>query len=317
MYHRVIETDSDPWSLCVSPQNFAAHLEVLRRYTQPIPLTTLNQSVKAGKRLPRRVVLTFDDGYLDNLKYAKPLLEQYEIPATVFVASGYLGENREFWWDELEKFLLQPGQLPETLTLNINGTVHSWHLGNYANYSDSDFLRYRSWSADDGSYPTPRHSLYVELHRLLRTLSERDRRPLMDHLSTLAGNPQPEARNDYRPLTRDEVQTLDQGDWVKVGVHTTTHPLLELLPIEQQKEEIQRCKAELEALLKRPITTFAYPYGNYSEATPDLVRDLGFSCACTTNSGDVRPRSDRFQLHRMGVCNWTGEEFARQLKQWF
>ena len=45
--------------------------------------------------------MTFDDGYRDNVHVAKPLLERFEIPATVFVVSAYVDSDRDFWWDEL------------------------------------------------------------------------------------------------------------------------------------------------------------------------------------------------------------------------
>ncbi len=97
-YHRVADVAHDPHLMCVSPQHFAAQLEALRRFAHTVSLQELVLGLQNGA-LPRRAVaLTFDDGYADVLYHAWPLLERYEIPATVFVVSGCLG--REFWWDE-------------------------------------------------------------------------------------------------------------------------------------------------------------------------------------------------------------------------
>ena len=52
------------------------------------------------------VALTFDDGYRDNLINAKPLLVEHEVPASIFLATGYIGKKREFWWDELARLTL-------------------------------------------------------------------------------------------------------------------------------------------------------------------------------------------------------------------
>src|SRR5215467_4451596 len=97
MYHRIAELQSDPWGLAVSPRHFAEHLEVLRRHGQPRPLA---QTVKALQRqgLPggRPLVVTFDDGYADNLYNAAPLLDRYDVPATVFLTTGYIDGAREF-----------------------------------------------------------------------------------------------------------------------------------------------------------------------------------------------------------------------------
>ncbi len=316
LYHRINEPASDPWSLAVSPRNFAAHLAILRRCAQPVSLDNLCQYVEKGKRVPRRVVLTFDDGYLDNLTQAMPLLEHFEVPATVYITSGYTGEMREFWWDELELLLLHPGRLPETLTLTIKGQAHIWNLIGDANVSASDFLRHRSWMAGGENFPTARHRAYVEIHRLIGVLADDDRRHLMDQLAEVAGLRHPIARDGFRPLAPSEIKTLDQSEWIEIGAHTKTHPMLDLLPIELQREEIQSCKNDLELLLQRRVTRFAYPYGRYSSNTPDLVRSLGFDNACTVNSGHVCANSDPFQLNRVVVCNWTGEEFADRLSKW-
>ena len=65
-------------------------------------------------------MITFDDGYADVLHHAKPLLERHSVPATVFVATGAIGQRREFWWDELGGLFLQPGTLPEELELTVD-----------------------------------------------------------------------------------------------------------------------------------------------------------------------------------------------------
>ena len=102
MYHRVDDVERDPWRLAVPPERFAEQLEVLGGAFAPLPLRELVAGL-AERRVPRRsVVVTFDDGYRDNLVNAKPLLEAHDVPATVFVTSGYVDSGRDFWWDELE-----------------------------------------------------------------------------------------------------------------------------------------------------------------------------------------------------------------------
>src|SRR3989337_311080 len=76
-YHRVAEKDIDPWSLCVTPQHFAEHLEVLKQFAQPIGLIEMVEALLACNIPDRSAVVTFDDGYANNLYNAKPLLELY------------------------------------------------------------------------------------------------------------------------------------------------------------------------------------------------------------------------------------------------
>lgn len=98
-YHRVADVEDDPLGLVTPPSVFESQLQAIRRHGCPCRLLDLAEAAASGRPPPRGVAVTFDDGYADLLSVAKPLLDRYEIPATVFVVSGYLG--REFWWDTL------------------------------------------------------------------------------------------------------------------------------------------------------------------------------------------------------------------------
>jgi peptidoglycan/xylan/chitin deacetylase (PgdA/CDA1 family) len=77
VYHRIAEPTLDPQLLCVSPQHFAEHLEIMTRSYAPLSLRALGQRVEEGRVPSRALVVTFDDGYADNLSHATPLLERY------------------------------------------------------------------------------------------------------------------------------------------------------------------------------------------------------------------------------------------------
>src|SRR6185369_2424037 len=85
MYHRVAHVSADPFSLSVAPLHFAEQLDVLRKRAYAMRLQELTAALCDGNIAPRSVVLTFDDGYVDNLETARPLLEHHDIPATVFI----------------------------------------------------------------------------------------------------------------------------------------------------------------------------------------------------------------------------------------
>lgn len=310
------EVGSDSWSLCVNPRHFKEHLEVLQKHGRPVHLQQLSQAVKDGQRPHRQVVVTFDDGYADNLHNAKPLLELYDIPATVFVTSGSIGQEREFWWDEMDRVLLQPGTLPEALRLSVNGSTYQWELGEAADYSEQAYQRHRYWSASGEDNPSPRHFLYRSLYQLLRPMLEGERRRVLDELLTWAGA-EAVSRLTHRSLTLAEVSALEQGELIKVGAHTVTHPFLSSLPVALQQDEILRSKADLEEIIGHPVMSFAYPHGSYTAQTVSLVREAGFTCACSTFADIVRRRTDCFQLPRVVVEDWDGEEFARRLEEWF
>jgi len=318
LYHRVADLKPDPQLLAVSPEHFAEHLEILRRYSRPMSLQRLIVALRNGC-LPRRaVVVTFDDGYADNLYLAKPLLERYDIPATAFVTTGYIGSKREFWWDELECLLLEPGRLPEVLRVNINGNVSQWVLGEASDYSEECYHRHCCWNVEQGNDPCPRQRLYRSLCPLLLPLSDGERRSVLDELQVWAGT-EFVSRPTHRTLSAEEVVHLAEGNLVEIGAHAVTHPVLSGMPADLQRTEIRQSKAWLEEILGRGVSSFAYPFGrrsDYTKETVGMVREAGFMSACSNFPGFVQNGVNPYELPRYLVRNWPGEQFTDRLRRW-
>jgi len=317
MYHRIAEGGTDPFSLCVRPKNFAEQLEVLRRHALPIPLQELVAALRNGNTKKQTVVITFDDGYADNLYNAKPLLETHKTPATVFLTTGYIGGHREFWWDELDRIMLQPGQLQQTLRLKIKGCDHQWDLEGTAYYSKEDWERNRTWTVSEKA-PTTRHATYFAIWQLLQFLEDNERRNLLDELLAWAELPAV-ARSTHRQISAEEMTELTRGELLEVGAHTVTHPVLSSLPLTIQRNEILQSKARIEEILKRPVMSFAYPFGSrpdYTAETVSILREAGFASACSTIPSPVEQNVDLYQLPRLQVQDWNGDEFAHQLSAW-
>lgn len=319
VYHQINEVMTDPQLLCVSPKNFAEQLDVLQKNFKTMRLQHLAQAFQ-NRFVPRRmVVVTFDDGYADNLYKAKPLLERYEVPATVFVTTGYVGERREFLWDELDRLLLQPGTLPGKLSLEINGKIHEWDLGSASHYSQDNFKSYWSWNVLERNSSGPRQNLYRSLCALLNTLPAEEIQKVLGKLRLWA-NTHPIGRLSHRILMDEEVSQLDASDFVEVGSHTVSHPTLSALPFNIQETEIKKSKQYLEDIVGHPVTTFSYPYGSpadYTAKTVKIVQESGYTCACSNFVDVVWRGSDRFQFPRVLVRNWDGDEFTAWLGRWF
>lgn len=318
LYHRVSELSPDPQLLGVTPQHFAEHLEVLREAGHVVALSRLVQALEAGYVPSRWVVITFDDGYADNLVNARPLLERYDMPATVFVTVRDAEAECEFWWDGLERLLLRPGTLRDTIRLRIGGSTHEWHLGEAAHLDESDSLHHRSWSILARRDSGPRQMLYRSLCELLRPLPPKQQREAMEQLleQTVA---EPPRRSTDRPLDPMEIVQLSQGGLVEIGAHTLSHPVLSRLSLREQRREILTSKLRLEQILGRPVHSFSYPFGglsDYTTETVDIVREARFTSACANFPGVVTRSTDRLQLPRILVRDWSGDEFASRLRNW-
>jgi peptidoglycan/xylan/chitin deacetylase (PgdA/CDA1 family) len=317
LYHRVADLHSDPLLLSVTPEHFLEHLDILRRRCCPTPLAALEESLKGKKRMRKPVVVTFDDGYADNLVNAKPLLERYEVPATVFVTTGYVTQHRSFWWDELEDLLLGSRRLPQSLRLNIAGVSYDWQMSPCA-HNDQTLSAQRRWNILQPESATPRQLVYRSLQQLLRLLPEESRRDVLDELRRWA-NGGMIAAGHSAPLSVEEVVQLASGGLVEIGAHTVTHPVLSAISVDAQFTEIQQSKTDLEEILGFPVTSFAYPFGSrsdYTEATVAATRHAGFRRACSNFPGLVGPNADVYQLPRFLVRDWDGEEFSRRLSDW-
>ncbi len=259
--------------------------------------------------------MTFDDGYADNLHVALPLLERYQIPATVFVTSAAVGRQREFWWDELEKVLLSPGPLPRELSLEVAGRMHHFDLESASSYEPSEAKAHMGWSMLGSTEPTARHKVYVELFNLLIRRSPKE---IADALNALVGwaGLELRGRDSHRTMTRDELTELGASKLVEIGAHTVTHRVLAGVSVPRQKEEIEGSRDELRRVLGRAPSSFAYPYGfasSYDEQTIALVREAGFERACTTDGRPLDNGSDPYTLPRVWPRSSTSEGFQRRL----
>jgi peptidoglycan/xylan/chitin deacetylase (PgdA/CDA1 family) len=315
LYHSIAFTRTDPWSLSVTPAHFAEHLQVLQSFGHLVSLPELLEGLENQTCPERMIAVTFDDGYANNLYVAKPLLERFAVPATVFMTVGALENPGEFWSDELEGLLLHPGTLPDTLQVQVNGRRLVWQLGNAAHYTEALFARLSSWRAWKNP-PGARQALYRSLWQLLRTLSVSERERVLDELRAWAGT-EKICRPTHRCVSRAEALALADGPWIALGAHTMSHPSLATLTIEAQRNEIEQSRSRLMDLLGHSVSTFAYPFGqrsDYSSDTISIVREAGFASACSAFSGTVQPSTDRFQLPRMHVEDWDGNTFSRRLK---
>lgn len=316
VYHRVAESlNPDQSPLNVTPTTFSSHLAWLRRHTTPIGLTQLVHLVR-NRQVPKRAVaVTFDDGYANNLYFAKPLLERYDIPATVFVTTGTLGGDREFWWDELRKQLGKAGSLPETFSLTINGTAYHWNLDDRVQRDQVGLRRHWQFGNRAKKSLTTRERTLSAIHTLLKWSSDDERRQVLEEISRLAGSPAP-TRRTHLPMTANEVNQLAEGGLVEIGAHTVTHPVLSSLSLKSQEREIRASKLCLEEVLGQPVRAFAYPYGSrrdYTAETVKLVQEAGFDYACSNFRDIIFPGIDYYQLPRIPVRNWDEDELGRQL----
>lgn len=315
LYHRIAEVATDPQLLSVSPQHFREHLAILKRSFCVLKYQELLAAMRENRVPPRAIAITFDDGYLDNLENAKPALESADMPALVYIPTGFVGETRRFWWDQLESLLLHPGQLPSTLTVTIQGQEHGYLLDDFANYDEARFRQFCGWNVLQKTSPTPRHAAYLALNKLFLPLTDAEQQEALRQISAQLTNHQ-DKLNGCRCVTPNELAQLASSKLLDFGAHTVTHHALGKAPVEIQRQQIFQSKTALESMLARQVTSFSYPYGNYTTNTTQLVFEVGFTDGVTTRETYVSSRPNYFELPRVLVRNWSGDVFEEKLRKW-
>jgi peptidoglycan/xylan/chitin deacetylase (PgdA/CDA1 family) len=296
LYHRVAKLPGDPYSLAVSPDHFAQQLDYIRQTSHPMRLVDLAEAIQQGSLPQRAVAITFDDGYVDNFTQAYPLLKAAQIPATIFVTSEQIDSPREFWWDDLERMLLLPTQLPKRLQITIGDQAYVWP-------TESKEYRLRTHQA---------------IHKLLRPIDAIARDNVLGELANWSGLERT-GRSDYRAMTVEELIELARSGYIDLGGHTKTHPVLSALSRDVQYGEIVGGFQRLASIIGSAVPIFAYPYGSaqdFGEETVDIVRDAGFLAACTTMPSSIEAGADLLRLRRCPVSDWNIETFKRQLESW-
>ena len=252
---------------------FLGHAVSTNRFEEQIRFLSENYDVVSlddiGKEVSEKsdgfvVAVTFDDGYKDNLTYALPILEKYNVPATIFVTTMYPEGDTWIWWMELWQTL----EKRTSFWVESFENKKRWHFRN-----NEDRAR-----------------CYSSLRSKLLKLDHSDRVDFMEEITGATSRPQ----YPNNTLTWDEIKSLDRHRLIDIGAHTHTHANLSVLSHDAAKEEMLLSKKRLEKELKCSIKHFAYPFGGRKEAGQrerEIARDLGFETGWTSIPGGVRHQS--------------------------
>ena len=316
LYHRIASLDRDPQLLCVSPENFQRHLEILRERLEIMPLAEIAGDVAAGRSPDGKAAITFDDGYADNALAAAPILARSDAPATIFVTTGHTNSCNEFFWDELDRIFLSPGELPARLRIWLPQRPYEIDLGTDAVYTQPDARAHRRWTVLEKSDPTSRHRAYRELCTLLHDCTVSRRRQVLEQLQAWAGAG---IRSSHRMMSSQELLGLGETKGIHIGGHTVGHPRMAAETSQSQRSQLCENKLTLEWITRQSINAFSYPFGtrrDFTDETISLVKAKGYQFACANFEGQVTAGTDLFALPRMIVRDWAAGEFREKLAQW-
>jgi peptidoglycan/xylan/chitin deacetylase (PgdA/CDA1 family) len=286
IYHRVLQTPDPMRPAEPDETSFRWQMRLMRQHFNVLSLSEAIQRLKDGTLPARAASITFDDGYADNFSIALPVLERFGLPATFFIASGYLNEGR-MWNDTIIEAVRRA--------------------------PDAE-LDLRQLGLDRLSIATPeqRHQASIKLINGLMHLPQVQRQRQVDAIAGAVGADLP---SDLM-MPADQVHALAAAG-MEIGAHTVSHPILRSLTNEQATKEINSSRQRLTEITGKTVSLFAYPNGkpgrDYDARHVALVRDLGFLGAVSTAWGASGRGTDCFQLPRFTPWDQTPTRFFAQL----
>jgi peptidoglycan/xylan/chitin deacetylase (PgdA/CDA1 family) len=272
LYHRVLAEPDALMPLDFDAPLFDGQMAALASVFHVLPLEEALARLSAGTLPARAVCITFDDGYRDNLEVACPILRRHGLPATFFIASGFLNGGRMFHDTAVEAVRRFP-----------SGDIDLTPFG-------------LGWRKIDGI--ESRRSVMDALVKAIKYLSLEDRIELSDRLASMAQSPLPA---DLM-MTSEQVREL-RGLGMTVGGHTHDHPILAKVSTELARSQIETNRDYLTTLLGEKPRLFAYPNGkpvtDYNEEHVRLVKEAGYKGAVSVAFGAATQKSDPFEVPRI------------------
>jgi len=280
MYHSVapdhLAGAIDPPNRLI-PESFERQMAYLRRHRNVVSMTELVSQLEAGNALPAGTVcITFDDGYLDNLTTAAPILEKYELPATLFLPTAYIDRAETQWADLL----------------------HCCFANRTGNALDLPQLSLRADLSVEEQRARARRAVHLKL--LQATYPER-----CDLFRVLKDQLQPMIPGDQLTMGWDDVRTLVRRyPRFEIGGHSQHHIDLKAHSGAFAQQEIVGCAKDIERELGVRPQHFSFPYGRWSDETRSMVRAAGWRSSVGASAKfRIDTSSDRFAMPRPATPN--------------
>jgi peptidoglycan/xylan/chitin deacetylase (PgdA/CDA1 family) len=278
MYHRVSDVYNNELSnLTVSVAHFDEQLRLFKERFKVVGIEDKWEKLKKTG-----IVITFDDGYADNILNALPLLEKHGLPATVFVSTLNIGTDKEFWWDRLE--------------YDYTNTEEEFYLPGENQKIEKEEFRFKDLSEDVKRMDEPeREGWLLNFERLNK----------IDY----------KARPEYRSLSLEELRSLSAHPLITIGIHTHHHYALGTMSYEDQKEEVLNSMERLSLADVTFIKYLAFPFGSHSADSFRLMNELGIKGAFLANNNYTNAfRKKERRIDRVMALNYPGGKMLDFLK---
>ncbi|MBF0118021.1 MAG: polysaccharide deacetylase family protein [Desulfobacterales bacterium] len=296
LYHGVTDTLSNGIENFsgkhMNAQEFERQIRFISQKCTPMSLRTIAKLLESGHLLPpRSVAVTFDDTFKNVRTLALPILIKYNVPATFFISTGFVGNGRRFWVDKVEHILNLCKH--KFIRLDFEKKSLLFHLTN----SKEKIIAVRAAKS------------------IFKRLKPAYRDQVIDSLIKATGiTDNGDSVSNYTNMDWEDVRMLDRPPLFEVGGHTVNHEILSYLTMEEVENEIRGCIEELELQLGHLIDLFSYPEGqieHYNESVIKQLKVYGIKICPTAIVGTNRIGENPFHLKRI-MAGFMGISFPFQ-----
>jgi peptidoglycan/xylan/chitin deacetylase (PgdA/CDA1 family) len=252
-YHRIDDPYRDGFdtlriNVSATPLEFEKQMDFIRKHFNVISCEYLASCLRGENRLPpRAAIITFDDGYYDNLSNAYPILKARDMPAVIFLATDFIENKSPFYWDYVAYAFSHTKK--DQAELPVIGPRH---------WPDA----------------TTRENVLLEWIEAVKRISEREKKKAVGQIDASLGVSIPDDAFSNLHLTWDQVRQLRSGG-IEFGAHTASHPILTRIPLEQAENEVLNSKKVIEDETGGQVISFAYPNGGAADFSSDIIRIVG------------------------------------------
>ena len=292
-YHRVVNNDefkiekSPQKNLIISKNSFENHLSFLKKNYDVVSIDKMINHLNS-KSKNFKVSITFDDGYKDNLINALPLLNKYQLPATIYLTTRFQEGDCRMWWYEI------------------------WEIVN-----SSENINFK-WNGEKINFNTNTFNQKIIAYNYLTCIISKLSYEMQNNFTKKITDKSYVQKN-YKELclSWDDVRLLSKSEHITIGAHSHTHSSLKNLETGLVKFEIEESKKLIEKNINKEVNHMAYPFGTFedvSDREAEIVKSLNFKSGVITIPKSIEESTNIFLLPRVAVGNINMNTFKSKIR---
>jgi len=280
MYHGVVSSDDNTIIRNINAAKFEKHLKYMLANFDVVSLEEAMNRINSEDRKSEKqtITLSFDDGYLNNLTVLLPILEKFNVPATIYVLGHVANkefENIKTVWSNYIDFLYQNNEIEELHQL-LKVDVEKQKLDYYYNHV-------KKYSSEEMKELLVSFSNSAIVNEKMKSFSE----------------------ESYMLMSANQVKELSESPLITIGSHAYWHCNLAEQNLETQRKEMTNSKNDLESLINKEVQSFSFPDGSYTRSSIGLANEIGYKDIWAVTYKYTEDKSDERILDRFGMPTQT------------